>query len=123
MIMFHFKREPALRIREPDEKREGAEHNWEIDAYLMAGKQRPGVRPRGNHCIIDNRMDTESTRCPGARIKKMPVQTLSTRQPPPRQVSHTGLQKMTGVETQRMQSCARSWINSTEPPRSIVITL
>lgn len=57
--------------REPDEKREGTEeHNWEIDAYLMAGKQRPGVRPRGNHCIIDNRMDTESKHCPGAPIKK-----------------------------------------------------
>lgn len=75
IIIFHIKREPTLRIREPDEKREGTEaHNWEIDAYLMEGKQRPGARPRGNHCIIDNRMDTESKRCPGALIKKMLVQ-------------------------------------------------
>lgn len=80
MIIFHFKQEPTLRIREPDEKREGTEHNWEIDAYLMAGKQRPGVRPRGNHCIIDNRMDTESKRCPGALIKdaRANAQPLST---------------------------------------------
>lgn len=68
-IIFHFRREPRRAWWK--EWGDRTPQLGKIDAYLMAGQHQPGVRSRVNHCIIDNRMDTESKRCSGALIKEL----------------------------------------------------